>query len=163
MTNSITSLSTASRETMPAAKVLQDDLKRPLPKVEVFDHASVTPDQIVAALIEAGGCVVKNAVSTADLALIQNDVQPYLDADKPWEGDFSLVKHAESMDSPRSLKYSWKRSSAMSPTKPSARNCSPALQRTISARSSRSAPANPSSTIPSSSQSARAPPSASAP
>lgn len=73
---------------MPAAKVLQDDLKRPLPKVEVFDHASVTPDQIVAALIEAGGCVVKNAVSTADLALIQNDVQPYLDADKPWEGDF---------------------------------------------------------------------------
>jgi len=82
-------LSTATqRETMPAAKLFQVDLKRPLPKVEVFANAFVTSDQIVAAFIKAGGCIVKNAVSTGDLALIQKDVQPFLDADKPWEGDF---------------------------------------------------------------------------
>ncbi|KAF2501843.1 PhyH-domain-containing protein [Lophium mytilinum] len=73
---------------MSSTKLFENDLKRPLPKVEVFDSASVSPEQIVAALTKAGGCVIKNAVSPSDLSLIQKDVQPFLDADKPWEGDF---------------------------------------------------------------------------
>lgn len=66
----------------------EDDRKRPVPEVKIFDNATVTHDEILDSLIKAGGCVIKNVVPAADLAQIEKDTRPYLDADKPWNGDF---------------------------------------------------------------------------
>lgn len=69
-------------------KPLGDDYKRPLPVVEAFDSATVTPDDVVKALISAGGCIIRNVVAQEDLDLIEKDVRTHLNADKEWEGDF---------------------------------------------------------------------------
>lgn len=74
------------------SKIFEDDHQRPLPQVQAFDKATVTTEQLVAALAEAGGCIVKNAVPSTDLALIEKDVRPWLDADKPWAGDFFPIQ-----------------------------------------------------------------------
>lgn len=63
-----------------------------LPEVTVFDSASVTNEEVVAALISAGGCVIKNAMSTEDLAAIEKDTRIHLLADKPWDGTFFPIQ-----------------------------------------------------------------------
>ncbi|KIW36023.1 uncharacterized protein PV06_11656, partial [Exophiala oligosperma] len=70
----------------------EDDRDRPLPEVKVFDSASVTNEEIVGALISAGGCVIKNALSTEDLAAIEKDTRAHLLADKPWDGTFFPIQ-----------------------------------------------------------------------
>ncbi len=69
-----------------------DDRDRPLPEVKVFDRETVTNDEIVAALISAGGCVVKNVMTTEDLAAVEKDTRPHLLADKPWDGTFFPIQ-----------------------------------------------------------------------
>ena len=54
------------------------------------DHfnATSTADEIVTSLIRAGGCIVRGMVHRSDLAQIETDVRPLLDADKPWAGSY---------------------------------------------------------------------------
>lgn len=72
--------------------VYNDDRDRPVPEVKSFDSATVTNDEVVKALSEAGGCVLKNLLSADILAQIEKDVREHLDADKPWDGTFFPIQ-----------------------------------------------------------------------
>lgn len=65
-----------------------DDRKRPLPEVAVFDANTATVDEVTAAMIKAGGCVLKNLASSDKLDLIEKEVRTLISGDKPWDGDF---------------------------------------------------------------------------
>ncbi|CAO2652298.1 Nn.00g005810.m01.CDS01 [Neocucurbitaria sp. VM-36] len=71
-----------------SAKVAKDDRSRPLPEVRIFDAATANVDDLVAAIIEAGGCVIRNTTSPSVLAQIENDTRRYLQTDGDWTGDF---------------------------------------------------------------------------
>ncbi|KAK4641728.1 hypothetical protein QC761_503360 [Podospora bellae-mahoneyi] len=58
-----------------------------LPKVKEFP-ASANPDDIVQALIRTGGVVIRNVIPQETLDVIEKDVRPFIEADKPWKGDF---------------------------------------------------------------------------
>lgn len=58
-----------------------------LPKVKEFP-ASANPDDIVQALICTGGVVIRNVIPQETLDVIEKDVRPFIEADKPWKGDF---------------------------------------------------------------------------
>lgn len=83
---------TTTEKTSLTLTPIEDDLKRPLPEVKVFDNATVTHDQIIDALIKAGGCVIKNVAAASDLAQIELDTRPYIEADKPWDGTFFPIQ-----------------------------------------------------------------------
>lgn len=79
---------TAPAESSSIALKGDVDYQRPLPAVAVFDSSTTTADQVVEALIRAGGCIIKNAVPTEVLAEIEKDTRQYLDADTEWKGNF---------------------------------------------------------------------------
>jgi ectoine hydroxylase-related dioxygenase (phytanoyl-CoA dioxygenase family) len=79
---------TAPAESSSIALKSEVDHQRPLPEVAVIDSSTATVDQVVKALIKAGGCIIKNAVPTEALAEIEKDTRSYLDADTEWKGDF---------------------------------------------------------------------------
>ncbi|KAF9894233.1 hypothetical protein FE257_007735 [Aspergillus nanangensis] len=54
---------------------------------EVASDVSNT-DAAVAALIQDGGVVIRGLLSQETLDTIEQDVRPFLNADKPWKGDF---------------------------------------------------------------------------
>jgi len=62
----------------------------PMGKVTIgsFDAASVTADEVVKSLIENGGCFIRNLIDHETVAAMLKQVQPYLEADVPWEGEF---------------------------------------------------------------------------
>ena len=62
-------------------------IKKNVPTVPVFANDADVED-VVQGLIVAGGCVIRNAVPIEDVKQIEKDSQPWLDADKPWDGDF---------------------------------------------------------------------------
>lgn len=78
--------------TLSSSSKLGNDHKRPLPEVKAFNSAAVTTDEIIAALRQAGGCIIKNVVSAPHLAQIEKDTRQYLDADKAWEGEFFPIQ-----------------------------------------------------------------------
>ncbi|KAL1858606.1 hypothetical protein Plec18170_002807 [Paecilomyces lecythidis] len=53
-----------------------------------FEADPSNTDAVVKALIQDGGVVIRNVVSQATLDQIEKDTRPYLEADKPWKGDF---------------------------------------------------------------------------
>ncbi|EED17153.1 conserved hypothetical protein [Talaromyces stipitatus ATCC 10500] len=59
-----------------------------LPRVEVFDAGDAQVQEVVDALIKAGGCVIKNALSVQDVNAIEANVRPHIEADSPWSGKF---------------------------------------------------------------------------
>ncbi|KAK3997958.1 phytanoyl dioxygenase family [Cladorrhinum sp. PSN332] len=59
-----------------------------LPKVEEFTSDPANCGQVVQALIQAGGAVIRSAVPQSTLDIIEKDTRPYINADKPWNGDF---------------------------------------------------------------------------
>jgi ectoine hydroxylase-related dioxygenase (phytanoyl-CoA dioxygenase family) len=63
-----------------------DDRDRPLPEVKTFDSTTVTNDEIIAALISTGGCIIKNVMKAEDLAAIEKDTRAHLLADKSYNG-----------------------------------------------------------------------------
>jgi len=63
--------------------------KSALPDVEEFDSSSVVVEDVVNALKIAGGVIVRNFLGTEEIDRILKDVNPYLDADKPWDGKLS--------------------------------------------------------------------------
>jgi hypothetical protein len=60
----------------------------PLPKVQSFDAATVSTDDLVKALKIARGAIIQNFLNTDDDTQIEHDIRPHLDADSPWKGDF---------------------------------------------------------------------------
>jgi hypothetical protein len=60
--------------------------KSPLPEVKEFDSPLATVEDIVNALKIAGGVIVRNFLSLQEIDRILEDVNPYLDSDKPWDG-----------------------------------------------------------------------------
>lgn len=65
--------------------------KSPLPKVQTFDAETAMPDNVVAALRAAGGCVVKGLVPLNAVRQIERDVRPFVEADQPWAGEFRFL------------------------------------------------------------------------
>lgn len=67
---------------------VSNNVKQPsVPEVQSFDAQTVTTNEVVNALILAGGCIIRNLVSKDDLAQIEKDTRPYINADKPWSMD----------------------------------------------------------------------------
>lgn len=67
------------------------DLKGPsssLPPVLEFDAEKCTSDDLVAALKISGGVIIRNFLTTTEVATIEADVRPWLDKDKHWDGNF---------------------------------------------------------------------------
>lgn len=60
--------------------------KSTLPELKEFDSSLATVEDIVNALKIAGGVIVRNLLSLQEIDRILEDVNPFLDADKPWEG-----------------------------------------------------------------------------
>ncbi|EXJ79519.1 hypothetical protein A1O3_07798 [Capronia epimyces CBS 606.96] len=80
-------MSATITETVTSTSV-DDDRLRPLPEVPVFEFGKVTPEQVVAGLIQAGGAVIRNAVDTESLAAIDVETRPYIEKDRVWNGEF---------------------------------------------------------------------------
>lgn len=57
-----------------------------MPEVQEFEGASTTVDEVVDALKLAGGVIIRRFIGMQEIEAILNDVKPYLDADKPWDG-----------------------------------------------------------------------------
>ncbi|OKL56437.1 hypothetical protein UA08_08161 [Talaromyces atroroseus] len=74
-------------QSFDASKKVQSS-KSPIPKVQAFEGSAATVNDIVNALKLAGGVIVRNFLDLKDIDRILKDVNPYLDADKPWDGDF---------------------------------------------------------------------------
>lgn len=58
-----------------------------LPPVHVF-YPDSSIDEIIEAMKVTGGCVIKNFVSDDDVANMEKELRPGLDADTAWKGDF---------------------------------------------------------------------------
>lgn len=86
MSTTVTQTNDVSK--VPSEPRPDDDRSRPLPPVRTFDAASANTTEVVAALIEAGGCFIKNAVSPETLEALEKDLRPHIEADEQWEGDF---------------------------------------------------------------------------
>ena len=56
--------------------------------VDSFDANTATANEIVSSLARHGGCFIRGLVDRKSLDTMIKEVQPYLDADVPWEGDF---------------------------------------------------------------------------
>lgn len=61
--------------------------KSPVPEVREFDSSSATVVEVVNALKIAGGVIVRNFLGMEEIDRILKDVNPYLEADKPWDGN----------------------------------------------------------------------------
>ncbi|RAH74733.1 phytanoyl-CoA dioxygenase family protein [Aspergillus aculeatinus CBS 121060] len=56
-----------------------------IPQVQRIDRSDV--NAIIQAIIQDGCCVIKNFTDAATVQRANAEVQPYLEADKPWKGD----------------------------------------------------------------------------
>ena len=57
-------------------------------KVEAFDASTVTGERLVKSIIANGGVIIRNFLDIDTVKTIEQDVRPYIDADKPWSGEF---------------------------------------------------------------------------
>ena len=67
------------------------ELKSPkslLPPVLEYDAATCTSNDLVKTLKLSGGVIVRRILEPEDVQQIEADVRPWLDNDKPWNGDF---------------------------------------------------------------------------
>jgi len=61
---------------------------RSVPPVETFDFNSYNLEDVVKAMIMAGGVVIKNVLTPEDLVQCEKEIRPYLDRDVAFDGDF---------------------------------------------------------------------------
>jgi hypothetical protein len=59
--------------------------KSKLPEVQEFESTTASVDAIVDALKVTGGVILRNFLTVDKIDRILADVNPYLDADTPWE------------------------------------------------------------------------------
>ncbi|OKL57048.1 hypothetical protein UA08_07369 [Talaromyces atroroseus] len=62
--------------------------KSPIPPVLELDASTCTSADLVSALKVAGGVIVRNILTAEEIQQIESDVRPWLEQDKPWNGDF---------------------------------------------------------------------------
>ena len=55
--------------------------------IDSFDAHCTTSD-VVKSLIKNGGCFVRGLIGRESIEDMVSQVQPYVDADVPWEGEF---------------------------------------------------------------------------
>ncbi|KAK4550433.1 hypothetical protein LTR36_000011 [Oleoguttula mirabilis] len=60
----------------------------PLPKVIEFNAADISTEDVIRALRTAGGVIVRQLIPPEQNHQIERDVRPWLQKDKPWQGDF---------------------------------------------------------------------------
>jgi hypothetical protein len=63
--------------------------KSPLPDVKEFHSSSASVEHVVNELKIAGGVILRNFLGMEEIDRILKDVNPYLDADIPWDGNQS--------------------------------------------------------------------------
>lgn len=63
-------------------------VREKLPRVEQLSSDLANRDKVVQSLISTGGVIIRGLLSESSLKLIENDIRPHLEADKPWEGEF---------------------------------------------------------------------------
>src|ERR1700761_3148917 len=76
-----------STPTTTNGHVKNRDLKgpdSPLPEVKIFDAASCSVEELVAALRVAGGVVVRGVLNKDELADLEKDTRPWLEKDNAW-------------------------------------------------------------------------------
>lgn len=56
--------------------------------VEAFDASTVTGEQLVKSIIANGGVIIRNFLDINTVKIVEQDVRPYIDTDKPWSGEF---------------------------------------------------------------------------
>jgi hypothetical protein len=76
-------------------------------RVEAFDASTVTGERLVKSIIANGGVIIRNFLDIDTVKTIEQDVRPYIDADKPWSGSSFQRKLVASPDSPASQLPSW--------------------------------------------------------
>lgn len=54
-----------------------------LPHVQRINRSD--KDAIINAIIKDGCCIIKNFTDTETLDIVNEDVRPYLESDKPWK------------------------------------------------------------------------------
>jgi hypothetical protein len=62
--------------------------KSPIPPVHEYEATMCTSADLVSALKVSGGVIIRNILTTEEIQQIESDVRPWLDQDKPWDGDF---------------------------------------------------------------------------
>ncbi|KAL6721751.1 hypothetical protein ACLMJK_000856 [Lecanora helva] len=58
----------------------------PTPRVDYFDAASATTEQLKSSLARNGAFIIRNLVSQEDMGKVVEDVRPHFEDDTPWEG-----------------------------------------------------------------------------
>ncbi|KAJ5377263.1 uncharacterized protein N7496_004672 [Penicillium cataractarum] len=86
MSQAQTPMTAPDAPTSDFPKHLAEDSKAAV--IDAFDASTVTAPELVASLIKNGGCVVRGILNTDQLALIENDIRPWIEKDCPWKGDF---------------------------------------------------------------------------
>jgi ectoine hydroxylase-related dioxygenase (phytanoyl-CoA dioxygenase family) len=61
---------------------------KPQPTIYEFDASSTSSSELVAAICREGGVIVRNFASQSTLTALKQEVQPYLDADEGYDGEF---------------------------------------------------------------------------
>ncbi|KZF19831.1 phytanoyl-CoA dioxygenase family protein [Xylona heveae TC161] len=56
-----------------------------LPEIQRIDRSNVSA--IIQAIIQDGCCIVKNFTDAETVSVVNEEVRPYIEADKPWKGD----------------------------------------------------------------------------
>lgn len=57
-------------------------------RVETFDAATVSGEQLVKSISAYGGIIIRNFLSLDTVKKIEKDIRPYIDNDKTWSGEF---------------------------------------------------------------------------
>lgn len=57
-------------------------------EIKTISARTAKAKDVVDALREAGGCIVKGLVTEEHLIQIEQDLRPYLESDQAWEGMF---------------------------------------------------------------------------
>ncbi|KAH8804433.1 phytanoyl-CoA dioxygenase family protein [Xylogone sp. PMI_703] len=79
--------SSKSEKTTGSSQHVQSSAS-PLPDVKSFHIDTTNTQEVVNALRQTGGCIIKGLVQKQHLDQIESDLRPYLDADQPWQGKF---------------------------------------------------------------------------
>ena len=62
--------------------------RSPVPKVLELQHSTATREDVVKALKVSGGVIIRGFLSPEQVKQIEQDTRPWLEKDKPWNGEF---------------------------------------------------------------------------
>ena len=59
----------------------------PLPEVLKLHNSTATKEAVVNALKISGGVIIRGLLKTEEVKQIEQDARPWLEKDKPWDGE----------------------------------------------------------------------------